>query len=452
MDRLFGTDGIRGMANSYPITPEVGSRLGRAMVSFCNRQGLEPVFVIGRDTRISGEALERAIVSGILSSHGHVYSAGIFPTPGISFLVRDLGAGAGIVISASHNPYEYNGFKIFSHKGHKLSKKAEMEIENLIRAEEGGLHLPENSYQGRTYTVDDGEERYISFLRNSVSQKYFPEKMKVVLDCANGATYKIAPLLFRHLGADIEVLGAEPDGKNINHNCGSQHTDYLSHRVVALSANVGLAFDGDGDRLVAVDEKGFPLTGDHIMAICARMLKDRGDLKGNMVISTVMSNMGFRFALKKMGIMHMAAQVGDRNVFEEMMAHDVVLGGEESGHIIFLNHHTTGDGLLSALQLLSAMKRFEEPLSRLSGIMDIFPQVMINIPVTTKPDMATVPELVNIIKKVEQELGEKGRVLVRYSGTEPLCRVMVEGKEKKEVQGYARTIAEVVRKCIGSGS
>jgi phosphoglucosamine mutase len=449
MGRLFGTDGIRGIAHEEPITQEMGVLVGRAVSLFSKREETRIKIVIGRDTRISGKMLEQAIVSGIRSLGGEAILVGEFPTPGVAFLIKDVGADAGIVITASHNPYEYNGFKVFSHEGYKLSDEREAEIEDLILGEVDASHTQMNVDSGEVKDLDDAGERYLAFLNNTIPEKIPFKDMKLVLDCANGATYRVAPNLFEILGAKTECLFIHPDGKNINKDCGSQHPERLSNRVLETGAVAGLAFDGDGDRLIAVDEKGKVLTGDQILTICARMLKDQGELTNNLVVSTVMSNMGFRIALGDLGIEQIATQVGDRYVMEEMRARKAILGGEESGHIIFLRHQTTGDGLLSALQLLWAIKRYGRSLSQLSTLMTRFPQSLTSVVVKQKPEISSVPELVQILEKVEKGLGTKGRVLVRYSGTEPVCRIMVEGEKKEEIDEYSRQIADVVKRCLG---
>ncbi|UCF57868.1 MAG: phosphoglucosamine mutase, partial [Deltaproteobacteria bacterium] len=293
-----------------------------------------------------------------------------------------------------------------------------------------------------------GGERYLSFLQHTLPKESTFKDMKIVLDCANGATYRVAPVLFERMGAEVESLFVTPDGKNINQDCGSQHPETLFANVLEKGADLGLAFDGDGDRLIAVDEKGNVLTGDQVLIICAKTLKDRGQLKNNLVVSTVMSNMGFRVALKDLGIEHISTKVGDRYVLEEMRSRKAILGGEESGHIIFLQHHTTGDGLLSALQLVSAVQASDQSLSHVSSLMTLFPQVLVNVPVKIKPEISSVPELVEALQKVETSLGQRGRVLLRYSGTEPVCRVMVEGERQEEIDEYARQIAEVIKQQL----
>ncbi|MBW2119045.1 MAG: phosphoglucosamine mutase [Deltaproteobacteria bacterium] len=446
MGKLFGTDGIRGIANRDPITTEIALKLGRAAIRFCERKGLRPTIVIGRDTRESGEMLEHSLVSGVLSAGGEAFRIGEIPTPGVAFLTKELGGGAGIVISASHNPHEYNGFKVFSHEGFKLSNDEETEIEDLILSE---VTHPPNKDSGKAGFIGDAWKRYVYFLKKTLPGNRPLRNMKIVIDCANGATWKAGPALFKDLGARIETLFADPDGENINLNCGSQYTETLRKKVLETGFDLGLAFDGDGDRLIAVDEKGQVLTGDQVLIICAKMLKDKGLLKNKLVVSTVMSNMGLQFALNNLGIEHSSSPVGDRYVMEKMRAKGAVLGGEDSGHIIFLDHHTTGDGLISALQLLTAIKFFEQPLSGLATLMTIFPQTLINVPVKIKPDISSVPELGSVIKNVEQKMGKRGRVLVRYSGTETVLRVMVEGEKEEDVERFAGNIAEVVRRNLG---
>ena len=427
MGKLFGTDGIRGIFNEEPVTPEMGRKVGRAVVRYFGREGIQTRIVVGRDTRLSGQPLQEAIVSGMLSLKAKPILVGEVPTPGLAYATRELGAEAGIMISASHNPYEYNGFKIFSREGYKLVDEAESQIEDLIFSDNVPFTLQEEPGSVGEQAMGQAGERYLSFLQQTLHKGDRFENMKIVLDCANGATYRVAPILFERTGAEVESLFVTPDGKNINQDCGSQHPETLSERVLETSAHLGFAFDGDGDRMIAVDEKGKVLTGDQVLLICAKTLKDQGELENNLVVSTVMSNMGFRVALQDLRIGHIASKVGDRYVLEEMRRGESILGGEESGHIIFLQHHTTGDGLLSALQLLSAMKTSGQTLSHLSSLMTVFPQVLINVPVKKKPEISSVPGLVRVQQDVERRLGEKGRVLLRYSGTEPVCRIMVEG-------------------------
>ena len=457
MTKLFGTDGIRGVANKYPVTPEIALKLGRAAVSILGKQDKNNRcrIVIGKDTRLSGDMLEFAIASGICSMGGDVYLAGVIPTPGVAFLTSSLEADAGIVISASHNPFYDNGIKFFNKNGFKLSDELEAAIEDEIKKtvldDTGNSSAQENEIQpGRVYNIETPTIKYADFLKNRIKGKNPFQDMKLVIDCSNGAASQVAPLVFESLGAELKTIFANPDGKNINADCGSQHTEALCKAVLEMKADIGLAFDGDADRLIAVDEKGKELTGDQILAICARDLKQRGLLKKNLLVSTVMSNLGLGMALKKMGIKHITTMVGDRYVMEEMISSGAVIGGEDSGHMIFLDHHTTGDGILSALMLLEAMKNASMPLSELAYVMDIFPQVLLGVEVKEKPDIDTIPEIVDIIKSVESSLGENGRVLVRYSGTQPLCRVMVEGPTLEETRMHCHKIAEVVKTLLGN--
>jgi phosphoglucosamine mutase len=443
MEKLFGTDGIRGIAAEYPITVEMGYNLGRAIIEYCRKRGLAPEVVIGRDTRMSGEELEQAIVAGIISAGGKAHSAGIIPTPAVAFLVKDLKKGAGIVLSASHNPPEYNGFKVFSHEGFKLTEEEESELEDMLLKEASGIND-----KAQALVLEAADEKYISFLEKSLPEGL--AKRRVILDCSNGATFKTAPVLFNKLGLQIDALFTEHDGKNINVDCGSQHTESLSRKVVETGAALGLAFDGDGDRLIAVDEKGVTLTGDQVITICAKMLHERGVLRNNLVVTTIMSNMGLISALKGFGIIHTATGVGDRLVMEEMRRRGASVGGEDSGHIIFSDYHTTGDGILTALQLVYAIQHFNKPLSELSSLMTIFPQTLINVRVKVKPEMQSVTAVAKAIKDAEMSLGDEGRIVVRYSGTEPLCRVMVEGKSKEEIDKAARMIADVIERELNA--
>ncbi len=449
MNRLFGTDGIRGMANEYPITSEMAVKIGRAVAAVFKKNKKKSRILVGKDTRISGYMLEYALVSGICSMGVDAYLAGILPTPGIAYLTSKTGAAAGIVISASHNPYHDNGIKIFNNDGYKLSDKKEMEIEQVILNEKCITGCGSIRDTGIVYTVNDAEKKYAAFLKGSLPKGCL-KGMNIVIDCSNGATFSIAPELFADLGANVESFFIDPDGKNINKNCGSQHTDTLIKKVKEKGADIGLAFDGDGDRLVAVDEKGNVITGDQILAVCAKTMKDKGLLKNNLVVSTVMSNMGLGIALKDMGIKNIIADVGDRYVLEKMIETGAVLGGEDSGHMIFLDRHTTGDGIFTGLRLIEAMKSESKPLSDLRRIMTIFPQVLINVKVKSKPDLNDVG-IQDAVRSVEANLGEKGRVLVRYSGTRPLCRIMVEGPTIDETSRYCRQIADSVQEKIGIG-
>ncbi len=453
MGKLFGTDGIRGRTNEYPMTAETSLWVGRAVaIHFCP-SGRPAKIVIGRDTRLSGDMFEAAIVAGISSAGADAVLAGVIPTPAVAFLTTALKADAGIVISASHNPYYDNGIKIFGADGFKLSDETEAAIEALVLQDhaQDGADDPPQSRTGSVLRLDDAPDAYRRFLKNSWPADLSLTGLNLVLDCANGATYRVAPALFSELGATIHVLGSSPDGTNINSDCGSEHPAKLIEQVVARQADAGLAFDGDGDRLIAVDETGNVLSGDQILAICAASMHRKGELDNDVVVSTVMSNLGLAAALKEMQIRHETAAVGDRYVVQKMIASGAVLGGEDSGHMIFLNSHTTGDGILSALKLLEALRSQNRSLSDLRRIMTVYPQELINVEVSAKPEFERLPELVAAIKKVESELGDKGRVLVRYSGTQPLCRVMVEGPVKEITQHYCTQLSEIIKKHIGTG-
>ena len=449
MGKLFGTDGIRGEANRYPMNSEIAFAVGQAAAYILRKEHHRTRIIIGKDTRISGYMLESSLEAGITSMGGHPYLVGVLPTPGIAFIANSMRADAGIVISASHNPYEDNGIKIFGGNGFKLSDEQENTIEDLILSGKLANLLPPAKEMGQAYRMEDVQGRYIVFLKNSFPRDLSMEEMKIVMDTANGATYKVAPEAFIELGAEVEVLHNTPNGWNINDKCGSQHTGDLKKRVLESGAAIGLAFDGDGDRLIAVDEKGNEISGDQILLICAQMLKEEGRLRNDLVVSTIMSNLGLRVACKRYGYQYHAAKVGDRYVLEDMLRLGGVIGGEESGHIIFLNHHTTGDGILTAMQLIAAMARTGKPLSELAKIMEIYPQKLINVNVKSKPDIATIPELNQAISQVEKELGDNGRVLVRYSGTQNMCRVMVEGPSSAVTEKYCSQLAGLVEKVLG---
>jgi len=449
MGKLFGTDGVRGVANEYPMTAEMALDIGRATAYLFKRKGHIPRIIVGKDTRISGYMLENALVSGICSMGVNALLVGPLSTPGIAFTTNNMRADAGIAISASHNPFQDNGIKIFSHEGLKLPDEKELEIEKLIFSNNMHSLHPSPSELGKASRIDDARGRYIVFLKNTFPKEHTLEGAKVVLDCAHGATYRVAPDTFFELGADVISLFDEPNGENINANCGSQHPETVSEEVIKNKADVGFAFDGDGDRCIAVDEKGTVLTGDQILAICAKEMKKEGKLAHNLVVSTVMSNIGLGIALKELGIEYAFTRVGDRYVLEEMLAKGALLGGEDSGHVIFLKHHTTGDGIITALQVLAVMKKTQKPLSELSHVMKVFPQKLINVDIKTKPALSTIPEIREVIGEVEELLGDTGRVLVRYSGTQNLCRVMVEGPTDEETNHHCTHIAEVIREKLG---
>ncbi|MFC1895660.1 phosphoglucosamine mutase [Thermodesulfobacteriota bacterium] len=443
--KLFGTDGVRGKANVHPIIPETVMKIGRAAAHLLARHSAAPCIVIGKDTRISGDMLEHAIASGVCSAGTDAVLGGVLPTPGIAFLTRNLGARAGFVVSASHNPFPDNGIKIFGARGYKLSDDTEKNIEEIVSS--GGFAFPDKP--GRVVPMDDAETRYAAYLRGTLPGHLSLRGLRVALDCAHGATYRVGPAVLSALGAEVFPLCVTPDGANINAGCGSQHPERLQEEVLLRGAHLGCAFDGDGDRLIAVDEKGKLLTGDQILAVIARYMLEEGRLSQSTVVSTVMSNLGLRLALERMGIRHIASPVGDRYVLEAMQSSGAILGGEDSGHILFLERHTTGDGILTALQLIEVMLARQRPLSELARVMEVFPQVLLNVEVHRKPELASVPAVAEAIRSVEARLGGRGRILVRYSGTRPLCRVMVEGPTEGEVQSSAQHIADTVRFELG---
>jgi len=450
MGKLFGTDGIRGVANEHPMTAEMAMNIGRATAHLFKKRGHVPKIIIGKDTRISGYMLENALVSGICSMGVNAIMVGVLPTPGIAFLTGSMRADAGIVISASHNPFQDNGIKIFGSEGFKLPDETETAIEEIVFA--NNLHTlhPSPSELGKAYRMEDARGRYIVFLKHAFPKECSLEGTRIVLDCSNGATYRVAPETFMELGAEVTTLFDEPNGKNINLQCGSQHPEALAKEVRKAKADVGFAFDGDGDRMNAVDETGAVMTGDRILAICAASLKKQGLLTNNLVVRTVMSNIGLGLAFESLGIDSVMTGVGDRYVIEEMQARGASIGGEDSGHLIFLRHHTTGDGIITALQLAAAMKKEGKPLSELAKIMKVFPQMLINVNVKSRPEIETVPEIMTAIREVERRLGGQGRVLVRYSGTQNMCRVMVEGPTPEETERCCREIAEVVDKTLNA--
>lgn len=448
MGRLFGTDGIRGAANQYPMTPEMAVRIGQAVADFFSQQGRSARILIGKDTRISGDMLEHALISGICSVGGDALLAGVLPTPGVAFTTRHLGLDAGIVVSASHNPFHDNGIKIFGRDGFKLPDETERRMECRILEDRAAGASRWPGVIGRAYACPNAVQGYVAFLKTTVPENETLRGLHIVLDCANGATYEAAPATFRELGAQVQALFTAPDGRNINQGCGSEHAEKVAEEVLKMKADAGFAFDGDGDRVIAVDEKGQILSGDRMLVICAQALKQGNRLANNVVVSTVMSNMGLELALRQLGIEHVVTQVGDRCVVQEMVARGGCLGGEDSGHMIFLREHTTGDGILTALCLSRAFQRAGRPLSELSKIMKAYPQRLVNIEVRHKPALEGVPEIIAVIQDVERKLGSRGRVFVRYSGTEPVCRIMVEAPTTEESEQYCGAIAAVIRQLL----
>ena len=447
MRKLFGTDGIRGVANAFPMTADMALKVGMAIAHTCRKKGHTPRIVIGKDTRISSYMIEYALVSGVCSAGADALIVGVMPTPGVAFLTQSMRADAGVVISASHNPYEDNGIKVFAKSGFKLADEREAEVEDLVFSEQLIPIASTPHKLGKAYRLDDARGRYVVFVKNTFPSDLTLEGLKIVLDCANGATYKVAPEVFFELGAEVICLANSPDGRNINLESGSQHPERLAEAVVKGGARVGFAFDGDGDRVIAVDEKGEILSGDQVLAICAKSMRAQGRLKNDLVVTTIMSNLGLSVALRELGIERVQAKVGDRHVLEEMQRRGAVVGGEDCGHIFFLDHHTTGDGIITALQILRVMCEKDKPLSEL-GVMARFPQTLVNITVRSKPDLEAIPEVAAAVRQAESALGERGRVLVRYSGTQRMCRVMVEGPTLEETKKYSAMIAAAVRKKL----
>lgn len=447
MGKYFGTDGVRGIANTE-LTPELAFKLGRCGGYVLTKDAKDRSKVlIGRDTRISGEMLEGALVAGLLSIGAEVMRLGVVSTPGVAYLSRVMDAQAGVMISASHNPVADNGIKFFGPDGFKLTDAQEAEIEALLDAEEDTLPRPTGAGVGSVTDYFEGGQKYISYLKQTVDEEF--EGIHVALDCAHGATSSLATHLFADLEADISTMGASPDGLNINEGVGSTHPEKLQQFVLERGADVGLAFDGDGDRLIAVDEKGQIVDGDQIMFIIGKYLNAKGLLKKNTVVSTVMSNMGFYKALEENGMTSVQTAVGDRYVVEEMKANDFNVGGEQSGHIIFLDYNTTGDGLLTGIQLVNIMKSTGKKLSELAAEMTIFPQELVNVRVSDKHAVTQNEKVAAVIAEVEAEMAGNGRVLVRPSGTEPLVRVMVEASTEESCKQYVNRIADVVRAEMG---
>ncbi len=442
MGKLFGTDGVRGIAN-MELTAEMAYLLGRAATALFGKEHDRPVFVIGRDTRLSGPMLEAALAAGICSAGGQVILLGVIPTPGVAFLVRHLNAQAGVVISASHNPYPDNGIKFFAGNGYKLSDAVEEELENLVLSGEDSMPRPTGAGVGTVEYRHDLINEYMKYASQTVNSNF--AGLKIVMDCANGAAYEVGPAVFRRLGAEVVVIHNHPNGININDHCGSTHLEGLQAAVREHQANLGLAYDGDADRCLAVDEQGQVIDGDQIMVICALQLLRANRLPDNTLVTTVMSNIGLHQAIKQAGGKVLVTKVGDRYVLEAMLEKRLALGGEQSGHIIFSEFATTGDGLITSLHLANALHTSGQKLSVMGQCMTRFPQVLVNVRVHTKQGWETNPIIMNAIETGEKALGENGRVLVRPSGTEPLIRVMAEGPELEVLQKIVDEIADVIR-------
>ncbi|WP_394140958.1 phosphoglucosamine mutase [Cytobacillus oceanisediminis] len=446
MGKYFGTDGVRGVANSE-LTPELAFKLGRFGGYVLTKDHDRPKVLIGRDTRISGHMLEGALVAGLLSIGAEVMRLGVISTPGVAYLTKALGAEAGVMISASHNPVEDNGIKFFGPDGFKLSDDQEAEIEELMDTAEDQLPRPVGGNLGQVNDYFEGGQKYLQYLKQTVDEDF--SGIHIALDCAHGATSPLATHLFADLDADLSMMGASPNGLNINAGVGSTHPEALAAFVKEKEADVGLAFDGDGDRLIAIDENGDIVDGDQIMYICGKYMKEQGRLKHNTVVSTVMSNLGFYKGLESNGIQSVQTAVGDRYVVEEMKKNGYNLGGEQSGHIIFLDYITTGDGLLTGLQLVNIMKVTKKPLSELAKEMKKFPQKLVNIRVTDKHHVTDNEKVKEVISQVEEEMNGNGRILVRPSGTEPLVRVMAEAPTGELCAAYVERIAAVVENEMG---
>ncbi len=448
MGRLFGTDGVRGIANKE-LTPELAFNLGKAGAYVLKKENEKPIVVIGKDTRISGDMLENALAAGILAVGGNVIKAGIIPTPAVAYLAKHYNADAGIVISASHNTFEYNGIKFFNGNGYKLDDLLEEKIEDIIISSINvNSHITGDKIGKCLEAEENATGLYVKHLLDTVD--YSLRGKKIVLDCANGAAFQIAEKIYRELGAEVIVIGNQPNGVNINDGCGSTHPERMAETVKMSGADIGLAFDGDADRLIVADEQGKVIDGDRVIAICARMLKTEGRLAQNKVTATVMSNIGFHKAMEESGIEVDVTGVGDRYVLEQMLKTGCVIGGEQSGHILFREYTTTGDGILSSLQFIKAVLNSGKKPSELAAEVEIFPQVLVNARINNdyKKTYMNDPEIADAISEIEKTMDGSGRVLIRPSGTEPLVRVMLEGEDEKELFDMARQLADLIERKL----
>lgn len=448
MTRLFGTDGIRDLANVDPVSPEMALALGRAAVEILAPTDRKPLVVVGRDTRLSGTMLEGALVAGLCAAGADVLCAGVLPTAGVAYLTRNLHAMAGVMISASHNSFEDNGIKFFSASGYKLEEGQEDAMAERLSAAPSGGESITGSRVGQRVAAGDVAQRYTDFLASTFTGTS-PLNARIGLDCAHGAAAMVAPELFRQLGAYVSVCHAAPDGQNINRDCGSLHPERLQQMVVDEALDVGFAFDGDADRLVAVDHTGVILDGDYILAVSAQDLQTRGALTGNLVVSTVMANLGLDKTLQAMDVKLHKTKVGDKYVMRDMREHGAILGGEQSGHILYLDHHTTGDGLLTAVQLLNAVSAQQVSLKELAQILQKFPQLLVNVRLRHRCDPLQFDAVRQAVQSGESALDENGRILVRLSGTEPVARVMVEGPTQAMIEPIAASIAQAITDAIG---
>lgn len=448
--KLFGTDGIRGRANEFPITPEVALSVGQAVAQVLRSDDPHRNrVVVGKDTRISGYMLETALTAGLVSSGMDVYLPGPLPTPAIAHLTKSMGCAAGIMLTASHNPFEDNGLKIFGPDGFKLNDELEARVERHILGEEGDTHAVPPAQIGKAYRIEDARGRYIEYAKQTADNIPL-HGLKIVVDCGHGAAYFIAPLIFRELGAQVIKTGCTPDGMNINDDCGALHPEHAGELVRAHGADLGISFDGDADRVIFTDATGTPVSGDRILALCALALKEQGRLRGNTIAVTVMSNLGLHDAMRKQGIKVLTTAVGDRNVIEALRENGHSFGGENSGHLIFADQATTGDGILSALQVLGMMKRRGATLAELADCMSEFPQKLINLPVASKPPLETLPGLSRTMSEAEAALGESGRQLVRYSGTENKIRVLVEHRDAAMVEEWTGRFIRAIQEELGA--
>jgi phosphoglucosamine mutase len=451
MSRLFGTDGIRGIANEHPMLPEIALQLGKALAYILrkntqNKSGHRYKIIIGKDTRISCYMIEEALSAGICSMGVDAYMIGPMPTPAVSFLTRAMRCDAGVVISASHNPFMDNGIKIFSSDGFKLPDSKETEIEELLFSNELEYERPKSAKIGKAFRIEDARGRYIEFLKSTLPKELNLENLRIACDCANGATYKIAPVIYQELGAKVFSLGVNPDGLNINKNCGSQYTRYLRRTVLKNKLDMGISFDGDGDRVIFIDDKGNIIDGDYLLAISGIEMIKNGNLRNNTVVGTVMSNIGLEISLKKVNGKLIRTQVGDRYVVESMLKNNFNLGGEQSGHLIYLDKTTTGDGILSSLQILSIIISTGKSLRALTSVLQKYPQVLISVPIKKKKHISEIPKLHKLVNSIEEDLGNNGRILVRHSGTENKARIMIEGEDEKKITEYAKAVARIIKK------
>lgn len=445
MDKLFGTDGIRAIAGQFPLDYSSVYTLGKALVQLLKEEGLPPKVIIGRDTRESGDWLEQALIQGINESQGEAFSAGIIPTSAISFLTKKYSLSAGIVISASHNPYQDNGIKIFSSQGIKISDVWEEKLERIVHKERQNVRKEKIEI---TPSSSFGQE-YIDFLTSRFSRVSLQRKIKIIIDCSNGASCFFAPKVFRNLGIDVITTGDSPDGKNINARCGSLYPQNLAKKVVENKADLGIAYDGDADRAIWVDERGRILNGDHTLFALSQFMKERGHLKSDYVVATTMSNLGLEKALERLKLKLYRTKVGDKYVLEQMMKLGANLGGEQSGHTIFLDDCPTGDGILTSIKMLEVMVLRNTSLSELVKDFVEFPQVLVNVRVSMKEDFNKFPEIKKAIEEIKKELGDSGRLHLRYSGTEPVARIMIEGQDRDQIENQAQKIACLIEEFIG---